>query len=961
MPGFTGSVTATGSGTSVQATALTSNLNDLIVVGVAIPSYQTYVTGVSDSAGNQYTLQSRTQQSGTPALTAEVWISQPSAQSTTNIITVTIHDTTSNWGFTAASYAGVASLDSAGPVSYVSGGTSTTANATAATGGELMVALLFTPSAPTLSSVSGGYLDVPGLSTGTYVHQDYLLLGTAGANSVQVTLNGSATNFLFALFAVTPLVPVPIARAYGFAKGSPAANNTVNLSVNAGESIYVFIGYDCTTGGTVSVSSVTGPGNVPFVKAGSTVHNTANTPFPAAEVYYIDNVAANTSYAVKVTMSAPSYFAFLAVVVSGADSLNSLDAWSSGSANNTYPTSDKVTSVAASDLVLALDCARLGTTSPGFFLSAGGFRGLAEGYSGTTVASDVHTYVYQTGGQRVGTYDAQLSGYPTNAPYSLLTVAVRPPPGWSTLPGKPYLTVSAVGYATSGALIMNAGSDFGPDTPGTTTSGIQEALTAAKNAGIMMVHLNSGLFKVSSKITWPAGWTGTLEGSGSTMSSTDYPGYQTDGSHVQAQAAMGGAGSLLKLDNGAVNTLHCNMRDIYWDAAGVNLATAVVDFTQKSEASIGTDIARCVFDAGSSTTPVSLIMDFNDDSILYHCSCKNGNNYPGLTPAFPGSLQWKSPLGGNKIVGGVYDGMALTFQNSTQIFVTCNTAWRVLAGSADHATLNMYGCYRNTSADPLPPAMPASGGPVAPVVQNDNATLRVLIDGGWFFIDKNVRAGVPPPNGDSFFASTGSSDVIAVSLKNCVLSTHAPMGTTNNLLSTNAANLLTDFDLNSVTILNDFSATVVVNSQPLGPGSSASIGYGVGRIVAENRRTQLSAAATGATYTPLYDCDLEISATVYVKSIGSAPTLATAIQVSYNDENSGSPTQYIPVLSAAAAAYAFSNVQYPINAVGVYTSPVIRIRAQAGTAVKILTPIGGTYPADSIYRFDSTIKVISSA
>ena len=46
---------------------------------------------------------------------------------------------------------------------------------------------------------------------------------------------------------------------------------------------------------------------------------------------------------------------------------------------------------------------------------------------------------------------------------------------WNDLKGKPFITVSSKGIANGLSSIPNDGADFGPDTPGTETSGIQEA------------------------------------------------------------------------------------------------------------------------------------------------------------------------------------------------------------------------------------------------------------------------------------------------------------------------------------------------------------------------------------------------------------------------------------------------------------------------------------------------------
>src|SRR5580692_5794070 len=80
------------------------------------------------------------------------------------------------------------------------------------------------------------------------------------------------------------------------------------------------------------------------------------------------------------------------------------------------------------------------------------------------------------------------------------------------------LTVSSVG--TAAGYPPNNGADFGPDTINaagtgyTSTTGVQEALTAAKTLGISRVVLLPGTFTLETKVSWPQGWSGILEGSG---------------------------------------------------------------------------------------------------------------------------------------------------------------------------------------------------------------------------------------------------------------------------------------------------------------------------------------------------------------------------------------------------------------------------------------------------------------
>ena len=69
----------------------------------------------------------------------------------------------------------------------------------------------------------------------------------------------------------------------------------------------------------------------------------------------------------------------------------------------------------------------------------------------------------------------------------------RPPVTQATLKGAPSVTVSPVGLAQG--LPRNNNADFGPDTPGTTTCGIQEAV----NSGIP-VQLLEGTFNITTEI-----------------------------------------------------------------------------------------------------------------------------------------------------------------------------------------------------------------------------------------------------------------------------------------------------------------------------------------------------------------------------------------------------------------------------------------------------------------------------
>ncbi|HEV2429761.1 MAG TPA: hypothetical protein VGV64_07985 [Thermoplasmata archaeon] len=81
-----------------------------------------------------------------------------------------------------------------------------------------------------------------------------------------------------------------------------------------------------------------------------------------------------------------------------------------------------------------------------------------------------------------GTLNAPVTSPTPIAVYACAVAAMSgPAPEWASLLGKPVLTVSPIGFATCG--VENYGADFGPDTPGTSTSGVQEAINVAAAAG----------------------------------------------------------------------------------------------------------------------------------------------------------------------------------------------------------------------------------------------------------------------------------------------------------------------------------------------------------------------------------------------------------------------------------------------------------------------------------------------
>ncbi len=107
-----------------------------------------------------------------------------------------------------------------------------------------------------------------------------------------------------------------------------------------------------------------------------------------------------------------------------------------------------------------------------------------------------------------GSYQSQVSPGTANSTRTISTskawvaasIAVSPQVPWSALAGKPFVTVSSIGTLTTPASTLpNNGADFGPDTPLTATSGIQEALNAVVNGGT--VYIQGGTYTLNGPIS----------------------------------------------------------------------------------------------------------------------------------------------------------------------------------------------------------------------------------------------------------------------------------------------------------------------------------------------------------------------------------------------------------------------------------------------------------------------------
>jgi hypothetical protein len=163
--------------------------------------------------------------------------------------------------------------------------------------------------------------------------------------------------------------------------------------------------------------------------------------------------------------------------IRGATGQEAIGTYQTGS--STSPSSS-VTVAAQGDLVLFLGSA---STPTGSITYGSGQTGFTYG----TPPSNVRSFgSYQTPAS-TGSISSSAT-FANSQTWLVVSLAIAAAGPWAATAGRPYLTVSPTGITATG--ISNDGADFGPDTPGTTTYGIQEAMNmVAWGAGGTIVLL----------------------------------------------------------------------------------------------------------------------------------------------------------------------------------------------------------------------------------------------------------------------------------------------------------------------------------------------------------------------------------------------------------------------------------------------------------------------------------------
>ena len=293
-------------------------------------------------------------------------------------------------------------------------------------------------------------------------------------------------------------------------QGSPAASGTTGtFAVVLGDSVYVVIGYSCSSNGSIHVSSVTDTSSNTYKRL-AIKQNLNLSPNPAQEVWCADHVPASGSLAVTVNFSASTWFGIVALEVSGASGGGSFGTVSDGWEGNTPVSSPSVLDPLAvadpNSLVIAALTFQRGI---GAQSSGGGFTinsNLQAEPSGSNT-NDVGTAVYWVDAGAAGSYDSEMYSA-SSKPAALVTVSIRFGVPWASGIGKPVVTVSPVG--TGDGYPWNNGADFGPDTVGTNTQGLAEGVAAAI-ASLQELQVLPGTFILPGKAgssTYPIMVTG---------------------------------------------------------------------------------------------------------------------------------------------------------------------------------------------------------------------------------------------------------------------------------------------------------------------------------------------------------------------------------------------------------------------------------------------------------------------
>jgi hypothetical protein len=125
---------------------------------------------------------------------------------------------------------------------------------------------------------------------------------------------------------------------------------------------------------------------------------------------------------------------------------------------------------------------------------------------------------------------------------------------WANLPGKPFVTVSPIGGA-----LPNNGADFGPNTAGTTTNGIQEAIASLPGSG-GVVYCLAGSYTLTTSLYNTGNFQVVMFAAGAILNFSAAGAYQT--------VDLNGPSDILV---GTRRSPEVNFHDCYWFGNGAQV------------------------------------------------------------------------------------------------------------------------------------------------------------------------------------------------------------------------------------------------------------------------------------------------------------------------------------------------------------------------------------------------------
>ena len=263
------------------------------------------------------------------------------------------------------------------------------------------------------------------------------------------------------------------------------------------------------------------------------------------------------------------------------------------------------------------------------------------------------------------------------------------------------VTISPTGIKNGQSAIPNDGADFGPDTLGTTTFGIQEAFDYMVTNRIFSIFLLSGTFQISNTVLLPSGFNGvTVRGAG--VLSYNGPNTSNSGTVIQGS----GDYTLFEWSDPSVFTQGWMFENLSFSAPTTTVP--VVDLHQSEQSTnlllnhvTVTNTSPFGVTGGNledaTIVPSCLDMSGNEDSNLFACLFSGYSGNPGV--------KWVSGGGSisdfqSKFFNGIYVSAVTALFSGSVIsgdgtgFNTLYTYTNVEFGTEE---LDLFGVYFNSS------------------------------------------------------------------------------------------------------------------------------------------------------------------------------------------------------------------------------------------------------------------------